>query len=182
MKRLLLILLLLVSPACATTVYTPVMLPGMINIRIQSGAPLNDYNVEGDSHRWVIESLTKWAKTQDIDVFFEDLDKVGLYGQTSCQPGCDIVINNTRPINTQASTLLHELAHVIVPDGFRVKAEVLAESVALLAGKRLGLDTTKQSLAYLAQFPALTREEVLVAEEKAIERAVKILVDAANRN
>jgi antirestriction protein ArdC len=76
-----------------------------------------------------------------------------------------ITIVDTYPIASQTRTLLHELAHSLDPgchehrgETTRAERELVAESAAYLAGKRLGLDMDECSTCYVASWGGQPKE------------------------
>lgn len=142
--------------------------------------------VYGDSHADYIAPLERWIEARGVPVewssdLYETLGLVGATGRLS-SGGQAIVIDTTTPKNNQLLTLAHEITHVLHGQallGQRTIAEVLAESTAYETCRRLGLNTQRESMTYLMQFPAPARDEVYRLFGDQIEAWSKVLAEAA---
>lgn len=81
-----------------------------------------------------------------------------------------VTIVNTYPVASQAKTLIHELAHSLDPrcaigaDATREERELVAESVAYIVSKRLGLDADECSTFYVASWGSTPKKLEQLAE------------------
>jgi antirestriction protein ArdC len=107
--------------------------------------------VTGDSHARYIEPLTAHAASLGYGVESEQLEHAGGY--------CDVkrrrivIADGTRSANARVRTLVHELAHahgVTYRDYSRGEAEVIVETAATIVCGALGLDTSGESIPYIA--------------------------------
>lgn len=110
------------------------------------GAP-----VEGDSHKEHLPTLEDFAATIGYSVTYEAMTG-GRRGY--CNPTAkSIGIESAMAPNRQVRVLVHELAHAlgIGYDGYgRGGAEVIVETAAYIVCGALGLDTSSESLPYVA--------------------------------
>jgi len=146
----------------------------------------SEWVVDGESHAQYIEPLEMWAEARGVIVeFHPDLRaETRLFGIQGYSPSgvAIVIVDTSTPRNNQFLTLLHELTHVLhgrVLSKNRPVAEVIAESTAYEAARRLGLNTQAQSMSYLMQFPGGERDEVYRLFGDQIERWSKLLAEAA---
>src|SRR3954447_21167302 len=96
-----------------------------------------------------------------------------------------IAINPARSINQQAAALVHELAHALVrldrqaedPALTYAVEELVAESVALTVCGFLGLDTTGNSVPYLAVWSEHTDPDAFERIAGLVDRLARRLED-----
>ncbi len=106
--------------------------------------------VSGDSHAHLLAPLEQHAASLGYTVGYEPLD--GRAGYCSAREQ-RIVIDTALPANGQVTTLVHELAHAHGIDYQRFsrpEAELIVESVACIVCAGAGLDTSSESVPYLA--------------------------------
>jgi hypothetical protein len=106
--------------------------------------------VSGDSHGHLLGPLEQHARTLGFSVGYESLD--GRAGYCSRREA-RIVIDDKLPGNGKVATLVHELAHahgIDYTDYPREEAELIVESVAFIVCGSVGLDTSGESVPYLA--------------------------------
>lgn len=106
--------------------------------------------VAGDSHTHLLEPLHQHAQTLGYTVCYEPLDGKAGYCSRRTQR---IVIDEGLSGNGKVTTLIHELAHAHGIDYQRFsrpEAELIVESVAYIVCASAGLDTTSDSIPYLA--------------------------------
>jgi hypothetical protein len=105
----------------------------------------------GDSHERFIAALEDHARSLGFTVERESLEHAGGY--------CDhkarriVVSSNVEAPNARVRVLVHELAHahgVGYADYGRSDAEVLVETAAIIVCGALGLDTSGESIPYIA--------------------------------
>ena len=107
--------------------------------------------IEGDSHAEYLPKLEAFAGELGYAVEYEDLGaRIGGY----CNPETKVIAINTRSsVNGQVRTFVHELAHALgvdYVDYSRADAEVIVECAAIIACGSLGLDTSGESVPYVA--------------------------------
>jgi antirestriction protein ArdC len=106
--------------------------------------------IEGDTHQHLLAPLARHAAALGFDVQYEPLD--GRHGYCSAREQ-QIVIDDELPPNGKVATLAHELAHAHGIDYqrfSRAEAELIVESVAYVVCSGAGLDTSGESVPYLA--------------------------------
>jgi antirestriction protein ArdC len=109
--------------------------------------------ITGDSHAEYLPKLKDYAHTLGVAVYE--------YGPTSAaqgfydEKGKRIVISTELAPNGKVRTLIHELAHahgVTYKDYSRGEAEVIVETAAVIVCGSLGLDTSGESIPYIASW------------------------------
>jgi antirestriction protein ArdC len=107
--------------------------------------------ITGDSHAEYLEQLKGLATSMGIAVYeYEPTSAAqGFYDEA----GKRIVISTELAPNAKVRTLIHELAHahgVTYKDYSRGEAEVIVETAATIVCGSLGLDTSGESIPYIA--------------------------------
>jgi antirestriction protein ArdC len=107
--------------------------------------------ITGDSHERYIEPLRDHARSLGIAVYeYEPTSAAqGFYDEK----GARIVISTELAPNGKVRTLVHELAHahgVTYKEYSRGEAEVIVETAATIVCGSLGLDTSGESIPYIA--------------------------------
>jgi antirestriction protein ArdC len=107
--------------------------------------------ITGDSHERYIEPLKDLARSMGIAVYeYEPTSEAqGFYDPK----GARIVITDRLAPNGKVRTLIHELAHahgILYSDYPRADAEVIVETAAYIVCGALGLDTSGESVPYVA--------------------------------
>lgn len=135
--------------------------------------------VSGDSHAHLLGPLEQHAASLGFSVHYEPLD--GRAGYCAAREA-RIVIDSELTANAKVATLVHELAHAHGIDYShfsRAEAELIVESVAYIVCASAGLDTSSDSVPYLAGWnpdQAVERVERLSGTidetARAIERAL----------
>jgi hypothetical protein len=107
--------------------------------------------VSGDSHAEFLPSLLRFAKTLGFAVATEKLP-AGTGGY--CDPHAKrIVLGEGADANASVRVLIHELAHALgvgYQDYGREAAEVIVETVTFIVCSGIGLDTSGDSVPYVA--------------------------------
>ena len=128
----------------------------VFDIAQTNGEPLPEVPREpitGDSHAHLIEPLTAHARSLGFTVEREPLEHARGY--------CDakrrriVLADDIGSANAQVRVLVHELAHahgVGYRDYGREDAEVVVETAAVIVCGSLGLDTSGESIPYLAEW------------------------------
>lgn len=110
------------------------------------GAP-----VEGDSHKEYLGTLEDFAATLGYSVTYEALSG-GTKGY--CAPDARrIVVESSMAPNRKVKVLVHEIAHALgvgYDEYGRKGAEVIVETATYIVCGTLGLDTSSESLPYVA--------------------------------
>jgi antirestriction protein ArdC len=138
--------------------------------------------VKGDSHAHLLGPLEQHAASLAFSVEYKPLD--GRDGYCSAREA-RIVIDSELPANGKVATLVHELAHAhgIDYERFsRPEAELIVESVACIVCGSVGLDTSTESLPYLASWnpdQAVERIELLAGTIDQTARAIERALDTA---
>ena len=141
--------------------------------------------VTGDSHARLLGALEQHAATLGFSVHYEPLD--GRDGYCSTREA-RIVIDSELPANGKVATLVHELAHAhgIDYERFsRPEAELIVESVACIVCGSVGLDTSSESVPYLAGWnldQAVERIELLAGTIDQTARAIERALDVPDTN
>jgi hypothetical protein len=107
--------------------------------------------ITGDSHEHYLEPLKALARSMDLTVYeYEPTSEAqGFYDEK----GKRIVISTDLAPNGKVRTLIHELAHahgVTYKEYTRGEAEVIVETAATIVCGSLGLDTSGESIPYIA--------------------------------
>ncbi len=107
--------------------------------------------ITGDSHESYLAPLQELAGRMGITVGIETITSAARgYYDVKAQ---HIVVDCEQPVNAQVRTLVHELADahgVTYADYSRGEAEVIAETAATIVCNGLGLDTSGESVPYIA--------------------------------
>jgi antirestriction protein ArdC len=109
--------------------------------------------ITGDSHERYLELLTAHARSLGFSVEHEPLEHAGGYCDAKRQR---IVVSSALgSVNAQVRVLVHELAHahgVNYKDYSREDAEVVVETAAVIVCGSIGLDTSGESIPYIAEW------------------------------
>jgi N-terminal domain of anti-restriction factor ArdC len=106
--------------------------------------------VDGESHGHLLAPLEQHAASLGFEVAYDPLHRRAGYCSSVERR---IVIDSGLPANGKVATLVHELAHAHGIDYKtfgRAEAELIVESVACIVCGSVGLDTTSESVPYLA--------------------------------
>jgi hypothetical protein len=139
--------------------------------------------VTGDSHAALLAPLEQHGASLGFTVSYEPLD--GRTGYCSARE-TRIVIDTALPANAKVTTLVHELAHAHGIDYqrfSRAEAELIVESVACIVCASAGLDTSAESVPYLAGWnpdQAVERIQLLTGTIDGIARAIEHALDRDN--
>lgn len=107
--------------------------------------------IEGDTHGEYLPLLEAFAEEIGYTVTFEDLG--GRVGGYCRQSDSSIAVSTRASVNGQVRTLVHELAHALgvhYEEYGRAAAEVIVETAAVIACGAIGLDTSGESIPYIA--------------------------------
>jgi antirestriction protein ArdC len=137
--------------------------------------------VSGNSHAHLLRPLERHAAELGFRVRYEPLQ--GRAGYCSRREA-RIIIDSELPVNGRVATLVHELAHahgVDYESYSRAEAELIVESVACIVCGGLGLDTSGESVPYLAGWnedQAVERIRLLAGKIDEIARALERVLEA----
>jgi antirestriction protein ArdC len=109
--------------------------------------------ITGDSHAGMIGRLEDHARQLGFTVEREDLEHAG--GYCAAQAKRIVVSSRLESANAVVRTLVHELAHahgVGYGEYGRDDAEVIVETAAMIVCGSLGLDTSGESVPYIASW------------------------------
>jgi antirestriction protein ArdC len=107
--------------------------------------------ITGDSHGALLPQLEAFARQIGYQVAYEPVG-AGALGYCDAQAR-RIVVCPDQPANARVRTLIHELAHALgvgYAEYGREAAEVIVESAATIACESAGLDTSGESVPYIA--------------------------------
>lgn len=108
--------------------------------------------ITGDSHFAYVGALTAYARTLGISVEYRRLEHAG--GYYSQRERKIVVSTDVGCANAHVRVLVHELAHAVgVPtyrEHGRANAEVIVETAAVIVCGAIGLDTSGESIPYIA--------------------------------
>lgn len=163
--------------------------------RLIGFSPLNEFDVsqtegdplpespdpgrpDGDSHAWVIPHLVHFAEKRGYKVSFGD--DLG-----SAAGLADLINKRIRiadaPVNSQVSTLIHEIAHTYETDYTkysREDAEVIVQTVSWMVAEGLNLDTSAWTTYYLANWSRPDETSALRDFAKVIDSIANEIEDA----
>lgn len=154
MKRLVLTLLTAFTVSCASLHPSPIEFSNFVDTLASTNFINDDTSVvvpgEGD---WG-DVINRLVASSPCSVYHTPQTNPAMFGLAGWLDDgtCHIIIYHST-LNTELSTLLHESTHVMAyQEGLHLastEAEVTAETVAYLAGVEIGLNTQKQSAAYV---------------------------------
>jgi antirestriction protein ArdC len=107
--------------------------------------------VTGDTHERYLAPLTAHARSLGFGVEHEPLEHAG--GYCDAKAGRIVLSSELGSANAQVRVLVHELAHahgVNYKEYSREDAEVIVETAAVIVCGSLGLDTSGESIPYIA--------------------------------
>ena len=132
--------------------------------------------ITGDSHARLLEGLERLATTHGYEV---ELAEVGAAdGRCNRQVKMITLASRLEP-NGRVATLIHELAHALLPvvDGqpalSYAEEELVVESVAWCVCDTAGLDTSTNSIPYLTAWSASTSVDVLQQTADLVDRLAR---------
>jgi antirestriction protein ArdC len=105
----------------------------------------------GDSHAHLLPRLEGLAREIDYAVTYEPLDPEGLCDRKRRR----LHIRQELAPNAQVVALMHELAHALIEPALNLAQaleEVVVEAVAYIASAAVGLDTSADSVGYIASW------------------------------
>jgi antirestriction protein ArdC len=143
--------------------------------------------ITGNTLAWTLPKLGEFGDSIGVTVDFETLGEGhdGFY-----RPGeRQITINDRPAVNQQVTALVHELAHALVdvdhqeddPELDYASGELVAESVAHIVCGFLGLDTSANSIPYLAVWSANADPDAFERIAGLVDRLASQLEDTLDR-
>jgi antirestriction protein ArdC len=129
----------------------------VFDIAQTDGEPLPEVPREpitGDSHERFLEPLTAHARSLGFTVEREPLEH-GHGGYCDAKRQRIVVSSSLAAANARVRVLVHELAHahgVSYTDYSREQAEVIVETAAVIVCGSIGLDTSGESIPYIAEW------------------------------
>lgn len=132
----------------------------------------------GDSHAYLLAPLGAFAQSLGYAVSFEAMEG-------SASGWCDatnkrIVVDATAPPNAQLRTLIHECAHALGIDYerySRAQAEVMVDTVTLLAASSVGLQVDGETIPYVAGWGEDGALEAVTQFAETIDQIAKRIED-----
>jgi N-terminal domain of anti-restriction factor ArdC len=135
----------------------------------------------GDSHAQLFEPLRKLASELGYTVTFEEVR-----GESGgwCDPRAKrIVVDSGQAVNGQVRTFVHELVHALgvnYQTHTRPQAEVIVDTATLIILSGAGLDTTGETIPYVAGWGETGALEAVTEHAKLIDRLARTVENAIN--
>ena len=107
--------------------------------------------LSGDTHGHLIDPLTRFAQGLGYTVSFQEIP--GSTGGWCDATNKQIVVDTSQSINGQVRTLVHETVHALGIDYTtytRAQAEVIVDTTTLVVLAAAGLDTSGETIPYVA--------------------------------
>ncbi len=139
--------------------------------------------INGDSHARFLEPLTEHARSLGFNVEREPLEHAG--GYCDAKAGRIVISTNLGSLNAQVRVLVHELAHahgVSYKDYGREDAEVVVETAAVIVCGALGLDTSGESIPYIAEWGERGDFEAIRKHAETVDQIARELEQACGLN
>ena len=137
----------------------------------------------GDSHAHLLEPLGELATQLGYTVTFEEIP-----GATGgwCDPHAKrIVVDSGQAVNGQVRTLVHELVHALGVDyqtHSRPQAEVIVDTATLIILSGAGLDTSGETIPYVAGWGETGALEAVTEHAELIDRLARTVENAISRD
>jgi len=136
--------------------------------------------VTGDSHAPYITKLERFAQSIGYRVEYRPLEHSGGFCSQSEKLIC--VSTNTTSANGRVRTLIHELSHAVgVPtykEHGRGDAEVIVETAAVIVCGAIGLDTSGESIPYIARWGEANDVEAIRRYAETVDTIARALESA----
>jgi antirestriction protein ArdC len=158
----------------------------VFDIAQTDGEPLREIPREpitGDSHAHLLEPLTAHARSLGFSVDRESLEHAG--GYCDARARRIVLSTNLGSANAQVRVLVHELAHahgVSYKDYGREDAAVIVETAAVIACGALGLDTSGESIPYIAGWGERGDLEAIRKHAETVDQIARELEQACGLN
>ena len=133
----------------------------------------------GDSHAHLLEPLGGLATQLGYSVTFEDIP--GATGGWCDSRAKRIVVDSELAVNGQVRTLVHELVHALGVDyqtHSRPQAEVIVETATLIILSGAGLDTSGETIPYVAGWGETGALEAVTEHAELIDRLARTVENA----
>jgi hypothetical protein len=130
--------------------------------------------LSGDSHAHLLAPLEAFTRSLGYAVSFEAID--GSAGGWCDSTAKRIVIDARAPANARLRTLIHETAHALGIDYdqySRAVAEVMADTVTILAASSVGLRVDGESVPYVAGSGEAGALEAVIEFAETIDRVAR---------
>jgi hypothetical protein len=133
----------------------------------------------GDSHAHLLEPLGELAAQLNYTVTFEEI--TGATGGW-CDPHAkQIVVDSSQAVNGQVRTLVHEIVHALGVDyqtHSRPQAEVIVDTATLIILNGAGLDTSGETIPYVAGWGETGALEAVTEHAELIDRLARTVENA----
>jgi antirestriction protein ArdC len=132
----------------------------------------------GDSHAHLIEPMVAFAASLGFTVCFEAI--AGSAGGWCDPRNKRIVVDAAAPANARLRTLIHECAHALGIDYAsysRAQAEVMVETVTLLAASTVGLAVDGETIPYVSGWGEDGALEAVTEFAETIDRCARRIED-----
>jgi len=153
----------------------------VFDIKQTDGEQLPNISIDilGSDYKQFLGTLKDFCISKDIKINFKDIGVNGVYGYCKNK---DITISDTKSINNQFLTLIHETAHSLINHSSKTELtkqqkEIQAEGVAYCVSKHFNLEN--KSIDYLALYDADYKKilENLTVISKTSKEIIKYLED-----
>ena len=134
--------------------------------------------LSGDSHAYLIEPMVAFAASLGFTVSFEQI--AGSAGGWCDAKAKRIVVDAQAPANARLRTLIHECAHAMGIDYVsysRAQAEVMVETVTLLAASTVGLALDGETIPYVSGWGEDGALEAVTEFAETIDRLARRVED-----
>lgn len=128
----------------------------------------------GDSHGHLLEPLEALACELGYGVRFEEIQ--GATGGWCDSRQMQIVVDSGQPTNGQVRTLVHELVHALgvsYETHARPEAEVIVDTATLIVLSGVGLDTSGETIPYIAGWGERGALEAVTDQAELIDRLAR---------
>jgi N-terminal domain of anti-restriction factor ArdC len=133
----------------------------------------------GDSHAHLLEPLGELAAQLNYTVTFEEI--TGATGGW-CDPHAkQIVVDSSQAVNGQVRTLVHGIVHALGVDyqtHSRPQAEVIVDTATLIILNGAGLDTSGETIPYVAGWGETGALEAVTEHAELIDRLARTVENA----
>ena len=133
----------------------------------------------GDSHAHLLEPLGKLATELGYTVSFEEI--AGATGGWCDSHAKRIVVDAGQAVNGQVRTLVHELVHALgvnYQTHTRPQAEVIVDTATLIVLSGAGLDTSGETIPYVAGWGETGALEAVTEHAELIDRLARTVETA----
>jgi hypothetical protein len=133
----------------------------------------------GDSHADLLEPLGKLATELGYAVTFEEI--AGATGGWCDAHAKRIVVDSSQAVNGQVRTLVHELVHALgvnYQTHTRPQAEVIVDTATLIILSGAGLDTSGETIPYVAGWGETGALEAVTEHAELIDRLARTVEKA----